>query len=250
MPRNILLMTTTVTPLAGIPALARTDPAKRMQDYRASIAFYSDLLKDCFDGIIFAENSATDIAAIMADANVKHRLDLVEFLSFYGLDFPPQYGRGYGEFRMIDYAVAHSKLLMPDDIVWKVTGRYIVKNIKRIVRSRPSNADLYCHLRNYPYRLCELYLMAWNSAGYENILRGVYPALRNDIVPGKHSTEEALFRDLIDQSSGRAKIVPRFAAVPIVEGVRGWDNSHYSHAWSMKIAVRQLANILVPSLWI
>jgi hypothetical protein len=243
-------MTATVTPLAGIPALSRTDPAKRMQDYRTSIAFYSELLKGCFDGIIFAENSATDISAIVSDIAIKRQLDLVEFISFYGLDYPPQYGRGYGEFRMIDYAIANSKLLLPDDVIWKVTGRYIVKNIQRIVQSRPSTADIYCHLRNYPYELCELYLLAWNSFGYETILKGIYPSLRNDIIPKRHTIEETLFRDLIDRSSKKVNIVPRFRAVPIVEGVRGWDNSQYSNAWSMKIAVRRLANTFVPSLWI
>lgn len=92
--------------------------------------------------------------------------DSVEFLSFYGLDYPLAYGRGYGEFKLIDHAIANSKLIGAgrfDDVVWKVTGRYIIENIVKIVRSRPFDADIYSHKRNYPYRVCELYLLAWNT---------------------------------------------------------------------------------------
>ena len=250
MARNVLLMTATVTPLQGIPALARTDPTLRLQDYQASLAFYVKLLGDGFDAIIFAENSNSDIAPLIAACATCRHSDRVEFISFYGLDYPPQYGRGYGEFRLIDYAITNSKLLLPQDVIWKVTGRYIVKNIKRIVNSRPAAADIYCHMRNYPYRLCELYLLAWTDRGYEAAIKGIYPKLRNDVVSNIHTIEETLFRGLLEQSRGTINVAPRFDVVPVVQGVRGWDNSPYSTAWSPKLAVRRLANIFVPSLWI
>lgn len=243
-------MTATIAPLHGIPALARTDPKLRLQDYQASLAFYVKLLGGCFDAIIFAENSNSDIAPLVAACALCCHPHRVEFISFYGLHYPPQYGRGYGEFRLIDYAIANSKLLLPEDVIWKVTGRYIVKNIKSIVNSKPAAADIYCHMRNYPYRLCELYLLAWNNRGYESAIKGIYPKLRNDVVANLHTIEETLFRRLLEQTGDAINVVPRFNVVPIVEGVRGWDNSPYSSAWSPKLAARRLANMFVPTLWI
>jgi hypothetical protein len=250
MPRNILLMTATITPLPGIPVLARTDPKARLQDYQASLAFYSGLLGGCFDAIIFAENSNSDVSSLIAASKKRGHFDSLEFISFYGLDYEPKHGRGYGEFRLVDHVVSTSKLLRSDDVIWKVTGRYIVKNIERIVASRPPASDLYCHLRNYPYRMSELYLMAWTRRGYEALIKGIYPKLSNDIIPGKYTVEETLFREAVDRASGTTNIVPRFKVVPVVQGVQGWDNRQFSNPWSIKIAGKRIANILIPSLWI
>jgi hypothetical protein len=41
-------------------------------------------------------------------AQTKHR---VVFVVFDGWDHPPEYGRGYGEFRLIDHAMGHSRRL-------------------------------------------------------------------------------------------------------------------------------------------
>jgi hypothetical protein len=250
MPRNILLMTATITPLPGIPVRARTEPKVRLQDYQASLAFYSGLLDGCFDAIIFAENSNSDLSSLIAASTKRRHFDKLEFISFYGLDYEPKHGRGYGEFRLVDHVMSTSKLLRSDDVIWKVTGRYIVKNIERIVASRPPDSDLYCHLRNYPYRMSELYLMAWTRRGYEALIRGIYPKLSNDIIPNKYTVEETLFREAVEQSFGAINIVPRFKIVPVVQGVQGWDNRQFSNPWSMKIAVKRLANIFIPSLWI
>lgn len=250
MPRNVLLMSATITPLPGIPVLARTDPKVRLQDYQASLAFYSGLLGGCFDAIVFAENSNSDISPLIAASTKRRHFDKLEFISFYGLDYDPKYGRGYGEFRLVDHAMSTSKLLRSDDVVWKVTGRYIVKNIERIVASRPPASDLYCHLRNYPHRLCETFLMAWTRRGYEALIRGIYTKLRNDIIPNRYTDEETLFREAVDRSFGTINIVPRFKVVPVVQGVKGWDNRQFSNAWNIKFAVRRLAHTFVPSLWI
>ena len=250
MPRNVLLMTATITPLPGLPSLARTDPKLRLQDYQTALLFYANLLGDCIDAIIFAENSKSDVSSLVQSVKANPRFEQVEFISFYGLDYPPNYGRGYGEFRLVDYAIANSKLLRPDDIIWKVTGRYIIENIRTIIRSRPPTSDLYAHMRNYPSRLCELYLLAWTTRGYETAIKGIYPKLRSDQVPNVVTMEEVTFRKLTDPLFGTINIVPRFKVIPVVRGVRGWDNSQYSKRFGLKNIARRLAHLFVPSLWI
>src|SRR3569832_464563 len=109
--RNVLVMTATIRPLAGIPSLARTDPALRLADYRSSLSFYVQLLGTSFDQLLFVENSASDLSTqkdevIRADNNNKDKNNTNK-----EHEKDPKYGRGYGEFRLIDYAVAKARTL-------------------------------------------------------------------------------------------------------------------------------------------
>ena len=253
MPKNILLLTATINPLKGIPSLARTDPVLRLGDYSRSIGFYLGLLGKCFDGIVFVENSAYDLSPLKEQVKAAGAADRVEFISFYGLDYPPSYGRGYGEFKLVDHGRAHSQFLRQDDdqITWKCTGRYLIRNLDKIVLRQPKSFDIYCHMRNYQYRLCDLFLLAWNNKGYEAAIRGVYAKLRNDVSAGQHTIEETLFRKVIEGLPGDVRVVNRFQQVPLVDGIRGWDNTSYSsRPWHLKILIRQFARTFLPWLWI
>jgi len=253
MATNVLLLSATIKPLAGLPAMARTDPAVRLNDYLHAFGHYLSLLGPCFDGIVFAENSGSDLTPLADLAAARGAGDRVEFVSFQGLDFPPEHGRGYGEFKLVDHAMAHSRLLAgggDGQFVWKCTGRYLLKNMAALVRRRPPEADLYCHMRNYPFRRCELYMLSWNRRGYDGVIRGVYHHLKND-QPGGFRHEEALFRDWVDAHRDRVRVVPRFRQVPLIEGFRGWNNSAYGDGlWSKKALARQFSKVFLPWLWI
>jgi len=143
----------------------------------------------------------------------------------------------------------HAESLQGQVCVWKCTGRYVVRNIDWLVRTRPA-VDLYCHMRNYPYRLCELFLLSFGRRGYEAAIEGVYKHLRNDIVAGMHSNEEMLFRRLVDALPARVTLERRFRRTPVIDGIRGWDNSPYSGGWTPKVMLRQAAQVVAPWVWI
>lgn len=246
--RQVLLLTATIAPPAGVPSLARTDPTQRLHDYAQALRFYLSLAGGVFDGVVFAENSGSDLAPLRRQASAQRRAD-IEFFSCQGLDYPASHGRGYGEFKLIDRAMSEAQLLQGPVIVWKCTGRYIVRNIEALVASRPP-VDLYCHLRNHPYRLCDLYLMAFNRPGYEGAIEGVYRHLRNDIVPGTHTMEEVLFRRLVDALPQHLSVQRRFRHIPVIQGVRGWNNRLYEGAWDPKILIRRAVNRVAPWMWI
>ena len=248
--RNVLLLTATVTPPSGVPALQRTDPKQRLDDYREALAFYLPLVGTTFESIVFAENSASDIGALRQLVASSGAAGAVEFLSFNGLDHPAAYGRGYGEFKLVDYAMNHSRRLQADADVWKCTGRYRIKNIVELVRSRPPQADVYCHFRNYPHALCDLFLLSFNTHGFRHAIEGAYKKLRNDLNAGVHSNEEIAFRTLANSFPASVRIVPRFNRTPLVDGQRGWDSSRYSGKWHPKIALRRMASVVAPWVWI
>jgi len=253
--QNILLITATITPPSGAPNLARNNPSVRLHDYERALKFYLSLLNRCFDAIIFAENSNSDVSSLQNLVTRHGITDKVEFLTFYGLDYPPSYDRGYGEFKLVDYAMQHSKVInngyQEGMIIWKITGRYIVKNLAQIVALQPSNFDLYCNFRNYPKRCADMFLLAWTLDGYQACLNNIYHNLRVDVptVPAGTAVEER-FRNLLDHPPGNIKLVRRFDVIPQLEGVRGDNNKGYSTDTLWKLYVRRTVLALLPWLWI
>jgi hypothetical protein len=251
--KNILVMTATITPKSDAFLLARADPALRRGDYETALRHYlKPLSAGIFDMLIFAENSDSDLASLQTLVQETRLTDKVEFLSLYGLDYPPEYSRGYGEFLLLD-RVMESALMRaqsPDGIVWKVTGRYRVANIEQLVRKRPTLFDLYCNCRDYPERLTDQYLMAWRIGAYGRHLKGLYELFKESET-SKYG--EQVMRELIDQGRfSSMNLVPRFKHVAVVEGVRGWDNQEYSAGLKNrgKLLMRQVANRALPRLWI
>ena len=248
---NILILTATITPPAGVPLLARTGSSERLRDYENALAFYLTLIGKEISHIVFAENSESDVSSLRMMTERSGVGDRVEFLSFNGLDHPPTYGRGYGEFKLLDYAMAHATTLeeQRDHVtVWKVTGRYVVKNLSNIIERRPPYFDLYCNFRNWPRRWADMYLLAWSPAGYSSLLRGMYEQLREDC---NHASPEVRFRDMVEAVPPSLKVIPRFTVTPFIEGVRGLDNHNYSRGKNLlKFHMRSTIRFLLPSFWI
>lgn len=249
-PRNILLLTATVRPPVDARSLARSDPQLRLEDYLDAFAFYlAELHAGSVDGLVLCDNSGYDLARFEALARQHGLQDRVECISYRGLDHPARYGRGYGEFKLVDHAMSTSSLIAAAGrcaVVWKVTGRYKVRNIAALVASRPPRAALYCHAHDWPRPYVDLYVMAWTRAGHEEIVCGVYGRLRQDDTP---KSAERRFREVIDGRPDRARIVRRFAHVPRVDGVRAGDNRDFRDLRG-KYLLRVLAMRLLPRVWV
>ncbi len=253
--KQILLLTATVTPPAGSRNLIRLDPRERLEDYCTAFDFYLTLLDRGVDRIIFAENSNSDITRLVRMAAGRGLSGRVEFLSFYGLDYPPAYDRGYGELKLVDYMVEHSAFIRqftPDYTLWKVTGRYIIRNLDKIIARQPKDFDFYINFRIgftrqlFPprtLRWVDMWLFAWSYRGYQDFLRGVYVEFANGM--------EDHFRELIEHAPAHLKVIKRYNVVPWIDGVRGFDNRSYGNGSNrLKYRVRVAANRLFPWLWI
>ena len=248
--RNILLLTATVQPPADARSLARSDPRLRLADYRSAFEFYlTELENGAVDGLVLCDNSGYDLTSFAALASQRGLQNRVECISFLGLDHPGRYGRGYGEFKLVDHAMSRSSQIANAGrrvAIWKVTGRYQVRNIGALIRSRPAHADLYCHAHNWPRRYVDLYLMGWSRDGHEQILRGVHERLRQDHTP---RSAERRFREVIDSHPERARIVQRFRHVPQVDGVRAGDNRAFRDLRA-RYLLRVFAMRWLPGVWV
>ncbi|MFF2346144.1 hypothetical protein [Pseudarthrobacter sp. NPDC058119] len=247
-------MTATITPPAGVPNLARTDPAQRLQDYLAALDFYLSLLDHGVDAIVVGENSGSDLSALRELAVRRGHGLRVEFISFQGLDHSPNRGRGYGEFKLVDHLMAVSTTVeshRSTAIVWKVTGRYIVRNLGKILAQQNSDqVDLYCNLRDRPSPWADMYLLAWSSRGHDEFLHGIYKDFDEETLG---SAPEVKFRELVDRArvDSSLRIVPRFRVVPYVVGLRGGDGRPYTRGrGTVKYWARVAASKVARNLWI
>jgi len=248
---QILILTATITPPPGVPILARTDPQLRLQDYIDALKFYLAVPNHVLDRIIFAENSGSDLSKLRALAEESDKR--VEFFTLSRLDYPPEYGRGYGEFKLMDDVMMHSEIIAElnrSDVVWKATGRYRMKNIARWIATAPANYDLYCDMHDWPNPVpwMDTRFYSCTFETYDRLLRNVYHHLRFDILG-----HGSLFymRSAIGKHLGSGRIVPRFRVEPYVEGNRAWDDRGWNQGKNYRnYLIRATSRKITPWLWI
>jgi hypothetical protein len=244
--RHILLLTATITP-GNAPELARADPVARLHDYEASLRYYLTMIDNPLHGIVFVENSNSDVTSLRQSADKAGLTNRVEFLCNYGSFTYAEWGRAYGEFKLLDYAMKNSAMVRDagkEAVVWKVTGRYKVLNLTTMIQRAPANLDAYVDLKDRPLRWMDMRLMAWTPKGYDRVFLGVADAI------GKDLNERAMREKMPEYLDGVA-LVRRFRNEPRIDGIRGYDNANYSHGFNLlKFYVRSLARICVPWFWI
>lgn len=211
--KNILLLTSTIQPKSDQPDLAIADPLERLNDYRTALEFYSSQLEaGTLDNIVYIDNSGYDLSSLKE----RFRSERIEWISFYDLDYPRTYHRGYGEFRLVDTAFTRSETLTnleECDIVWKVTGRYIVKNLARVIALAPKKMDMYCKVvRGW----AEMSLMAWSRLGYEVIIRNIWEQFATGKIP-----ELILAEKLTGMDPLSCTIITAYHWPPFIIGRRG-----------------------------
>ncbi len=243
--KHILLMTATIAP-HNARNLARTDPVARLQDYKEALGFYLGLINRPLHGIVFVENSDSDVSTLRQLVACRGLSGRVEFLCNYGVHLYSEKGRAHGEFKLLDYAMANSVMVIDagvDHVVWKITGRYTVKNLALMIASAPRGFDAYVDMKDHPRRWMDMRLMAWTSTGYDRIFRGVADDLDS-------KTHEMLMRDYLPKRAQGARLVSRFSKEPFINGVRGWDNNNYSKGSELlKCYVRSVGRVLAPWYW-
>jgi hypothetical protein len=246
-----LLLTATITPPPDAINLVRNDPKVRLGDYLGALEFYLKQPNDIIRSILFVDNSNSDLSELRRLAD-RYPGKKVEFIGFFGLDYPAPYGRGFGESRLMDYAFDHSETiagLRPEDRIWKSTGRFKVTNIGTMIRKAPKVYDVYCDMRNRPAYWVDMRIFSCTKEGFRKVFYGIGERLREDV--DKYAAEHYL-REILEEKSTEARIIPRFRTHPFVEGFAGAFNTNFAHGTynKSKNYIRVLSRIFAPNLWI
>lgn len=248
----LVLMTATIQPPPGVPALVRTDPVERLEDYRRALGFYASLPSEAVDRIVLAENSGADLAALEGVATAAGKR--VELVGFDGLDYPVAHGRAVGEVRLIATALERSRLLGSlgeGERFWKVTGRLRVTNLARLAGTVPAGVDLYADFRRIPRPWVDLRAFACTRRGFRDFLLANVELMRQDELDaaGYSAPEERLFEQLAGELGG-GRIAPRLRLEPRLEGYSGFGDDYGRPSRRAWTAVRSVVRRLAPGVWI
>lgn len=246
----VLIMTATITPPSYCPDLSRTDPIIRLNDYCEALKFYLTVSPRYIDRVIFVENSDSDLESLRRIAmETSHGKD-VEFISYSGGNrFPPEYGKGYGEMMMMNYALDTSKIISKSDVIWKATGRLILLNIEKLIQKAPYPYEIYCDLHNsfktlYLQSFFDPRFYSFTTVGYDKHFR-----LEPNMLTYSHI--EHLYFEIISNRIPDSKIVPRFNRQPMISGYAAAENSNYSTLKKKaQRLVQQTIRYVAPSVWL
>ena len=145
--KNIVVLLTACINPGETCLVERKNPAQRLADYKKALLFW--LKCQSLQNIVFCENSGADLAELRELVRTNNTYGkTIEFLSFYGQPPLPSLGKGYGEMRIISYALEHSTAVRDADFVLKVTGRLIINNVQKIIdgASRITDVHVLCDL--------------------------------------------------------------------------------------------------------
>ncbi len=135
-----------------------------------------------------------------------------------------------------------------DTMIWKITGRYIIENLRTLIDTCPGRPLLYCNYRDRPKKgWMDLYLMAWTPDGYRTWLAGVYPKLIDDL-DGRPVTAEQLMREHLEHAHFTG--CRRFRTTPRITGIRGADGRGYHLSGRGKYRLRSMLSRFAPWIWI
>lgn len=124
----IILLTGCINPEDMSFTKLKNSSVRRLH-YIEAIEFY---LRNTDSLVVFVENSGVDLSNEFVNSPHKERL---ECLSFFGNNFDRTLGKGYGEMLILRHAFQNSTFIVSGSSICKITGRYKVLNIRRILKS-------------------------------------------------------------------------------------------------------------------
>ena len=211
-----LLLTGTVS-VRGTPFTFRTDPAARLNDYRVAIRRW--IHHRAVERIVFCENSGFDLGKLSdLQECAAGKSKQLELLSFDPPSYPSRRGKGYGEMQILEYALLHSQLISGSTPCVKVTGRYYVPNITRIVSASVSqDVDVMANLGlNLTYAHSAVFFAT------VSFIREYLLPLRDQIDDSHGTFMEHILARAIHRAMSDGR---RWAPLPVVPDIRGVSGS-------------------------
>ncbi|MBP9068756.1 MAG: hypothetical protein KBG47_04570 [Bacteroidia bacterium] len=218
---EILLLTASVDPAASkTPFTHLLDPKLRLQEYLQNIKRIIE--EGVFEKIVFCENTNYnyDYSEIVRFAKSKNvELEPLVFEGNY--EKISHQGKGYGEGQIIKYAIMNSKLLLPDSVFYKLTGRIFIRNIASIVRKNKAKEVIFIRAQR-KVRIVDARFFKTSVAFFKAHLMEEFVNV-ND--PEKHYLEMVYFEKLQTING-----ISRFNEFPYFMGVSGSTGKKYDQS--------------------
>ena len=146
---DTLLLTGTISPVAGQPWLVITDPQVRLRQYIKAMILW--IRSGTFRKICFCENSHFEFDFSGLQEYASSHGQILEILRLPGdEERTATEGKSFGEGELIRQARGMSQIVKNSPTFWKVTGRLYIGNIGEIVRRNRSAQNLF--VTHHPMR--------------------------------------------------------------------------------------------------
>lgn len=208
-------MTATVVP-NGTKYTYLQDPETRKLQYLEAIDFY---LRETAYDIVFCENTGKNF---FDEIESQEKYGRLEYLTFYGNDYDKSLGKGYGEARIIEYAIRNSQRLKSADFVIKITGRVKILNLYELAHivSKKSRYSLFVVLelssKDWAKSICFLAPKDWLLYTIEK-----YGRFLDDI---KYNFEKMLYRSIAETRNMNI-----YQYYPVIDGICGFSQQPYEN---------------------
>lgn len=255
----VLVMTAAINP-NGMAGLSKESVCDRERQYMETLAFYAS--EASIQRILFVENSAWPLERLKT--SVPHP-EKVSWLSLDENNFPREWGKGYGEFLLMDRAVdaLASNPATAGRLIVKVTGRFPILNIAAMLREFAARRPLALALDVIDHPIYDWLRLGWDGHHARTILYAVTPDFykrhlygRYKEIPSRFCGAEDLMFDVWRKVRHEAGVWPRFRVEPRLSGFAGSGQlcviTAYNYdGWMAKAkrALRQLMRRLLPFLW-
>lgn len=218
-PESVILLTGCINPM-GMTFTKLQNPDIRRIQYIDAIKFY---LKNTDNDVVFVENSGIDISNEFSDQK-----DRLEVITFSGNDYDKALGKGYGEMLILKHAFEFSNFIRRGSSFCKITGRYKILNIRRILQSyTKSDCNVMIDLpKRLKYADARIFIadrsffinFLFKQGDLINDSKGVY---------FEHVLNKAVLHSIMEDGSYLPlKYRPR------IMGQSGTDSYYYNHSFS------------------
>lgn len=226
----VLLLTATIRPQEK-RYTALQNQWLRLQQYMESLKYY--IVDTNIKNIVFCDNSGVDFnkeeLVLLADKYGKE-LEIIQFIG--NRDMIAQYGKGYGEGEIVEYAIHNSRLLKREDYFIKVTGRLKIKNIDVIASKLDINKVYFNKTVNTEemidtiiYCIPKITYIKWFMDEYKQV---------NDKA-GR--CIERIYKEIVYKKEIKFDNLPRY---PFIEGISGTTGKKYQKNFGWKRVVYNL----------
>ena len=125
-----VLITTANNPPDGMPFLNMTDSVSRRIAAKAALYFW---VTQGVEQIVLADATGTNLLTAEEETAIDESETRVEQINYQqDRDLVVKKGKGYGEGKLIEYAIDHSALLSRVDHFFKCTGKLYVRNFPAV----------------------------------------------------------------------------------------------------------------------
>lgn len=246
---TVLLMTATVEPPPNAHDLARVDVSQRIADYRAGILEnMRQLSAGTFDRLVFVDNSGFGVEPFQNLLEGYEKADRVELYSYSGNEAVRTGSRLIGECRLIEHALDNTRTFSMAGIArfWKITGRYKVRNMRKIMAGVLPGHDFYVHCRNIPSQFVDFGFVGFDRVRAKAVLNAILTGGRREFLD-----EADLYQMIAGPVFEDFAVSRRLPAVPDFSGFRGYDNASYDGLQQrVKFLLRSFVHRLFPRIWI